>query len=177
MPGRKVSKAHGHQTDLLSWILYLRPKKWRNIIRNVHSHTNIAIDSDHAIVAADIQIKLEAQNQPHDFKCRYSRFHKPKPEQILTCNNYIESKFVFDENSLESKLANCGTFVSLMVQDAHLSFQAKSPRQNRDYLSGQTWQNYPTKTEHERPAWCSSWTPFKPGNQEKCPKRQTFLEA
>ena len=152
MPGRKVSKAHGHQTDLLSWILYLRPKKWRNIIRNVHSHTNIAIDSDHAIVAADIQIKLEAQNQPHDFKCRYSRFHKPKPEQILTCNNYIESKFVFDENSLESKLANCGTFVSLMVQDAHLSFQAKSPRQNRDYLSGQTWQNYPTKTEHERPA-------------------------
>ena len=27
-----------------------------------------------------------------------------------------------------------------MVQAAHLSFQTKSPRQNRDYLSGQTWQ-------------------------------------
>ena len=83
----------------------LTPKKWKNIIRNVHSHTNIDIDSDHAIVTADIQIKLEAQNQPHDFRCRYSRFHKPTPDQIVTCNNYIEGKFVFDDNSLESNFS------------------------------------------------------------------------
>jgi endonuclease/exonuclease/phosphatase family metal-dependent hydrolase len=57
---------HGRPKDSHKYIQIdhiLCPKRWKNAIVHVESRPDIAIDTDHAVLTADIRIKLGQSNQ------------------------------------------------------------------------------------------------------------------
>ena len=125
--------------------LILASKQWRNTISDVHAHTNIAFDCDHVFVTADVRIKLSASKQTEKRNCRSKRYCIPTQQQVDNYNQHIQSIFIFIP--VEDKLANCSSFVTVMKEAAQSHFQAKSSRQNREYLSGHTWQLIQSRQE------------------------------
>ena len=62
-------------------------------------------------------------------------------------NQHIQSHFLFKHDPLEDKLANCSSFVTVMKEAAQTHFEAKSSRQNCEYLSGLKWQFIQSRQE------------------------------
>ena len=62
-------------------------------------------------------------------------------------NQHIQSHFLFKHDPLEDKLANYSSFVTVMKEAAQTHFEAKSSRQNCEYLSGLKWQFIQSRQE------------------------------
>ena len=81
--------------------LILASKQWRNAISDVHAHTNIAFDSDHVFVTADVRIKLSVSKQPEKGNGRSKRIFNPTQEQVDNYNQHFQSNFIFKQDPLE----------------------------------------------------------------------------
>ena len=67
------------------------PRRWRNSILNVESRTDIAFDSDHAILAAHLRIKLGTERRTSTRKIE--RYRTPDHSQKVYFDNSMRSMF------------------------------------------------------------------------------------
>lgn len=116
----------------------LAPQSWKNAVLYVHSHTNIAFNSDHAVVVADIRLKLREHKPKGKAAQNAKRFFQPTDVQLQRYNQRIHSQFIFKTDTIDEKLSNCCRLASQMQKAALEIFDEKHVVQNRDYLSRYT---------------------------------------
>ena len=117
----------------------LAPQRWKNAVLDVHSYTNIAFNSDHAVVVADMRLKLRKHKSRGKAAQNAKRFFQPTDAQLQRYNQQVHSQFIFKTGTLDEKLSNCCRFVSQLHKAALEIFDEKHVVQNRDYLSRYTW--------------------------------------
>ena len=116
----------------------LAPQRWKNAVLDVHSHTNIAFNSDHAVVVADIRLKLR-EHKPKGKAAQNAKKIQPTDVQLQRYHQRIHSQFIFKTDTIDEKLSNCCRLASQMRKAALEIFDEKHVVQNRDYLSRYTW--------------------------------------
>ena len=114
----------------------LCPKRWRNSILNVESRTDIAFDSDHVILTANIRIKLGAE--PRTPKRKIDRYRTPDDSQKRSFNNSIRSMFNYIANQ-GSVHANNREFSNVLKLAASNALTRKPTEQKRSYISAEAW--------------------------------------
>ena len=115
----------------------LAPRAFRNSILDVTARTDIAFNSDHALVTAKIRLKL-TQQKPLK-KDTATRYHPPKDNQVETYNCKIRQIFSF-QSAEATQAHNTANFVTSMKQAAETAFCRKNRNQIRNYISQHTWQ-------------------------------------
>ena len=116
--------------------LILAPNTYKNSIKDVEARPDIAINSDHAIVTADIQVKLKAKVPPkHEVVQRY---HNPTEQQKQTYNEHIRNSFRLKRDN-QDMVTNCAGFVSCVKIAASQAFSKKNRRTMKPYISRDTW--------------------------------------
>ena len=114
----------------------LAPTEYTNSVLDVTSRTDIAFNSDHALVQAKICIKLKSMTKlAHS---QVERYHEPTQHQIAQYNAHLRRIFVFD-HAIENVLQNCSRLSEDMKSAARHCFCKKSKEQNQSYISQQTW--------------------------------------
>ena len=115
----------------------LAPRAFRNSILDVTARTDIAFNSDHALVTAKIRLKLTQQNPLK--KDAATRYHPPNDNQVETYNCKIRQIFSF-QSAEATQAHNTANFVTSMKQAAETAFCRKNRNQIRNYISQHTWQ-------------------------------------
>ena len=106
--------------------------------------TKPLLDSDHALVVADMHVRFASKNKRQNATQAVPKFRKPTEEQRLRYN-------LLDQQKIESEKRNCtwnasNSFESCILIDAGKSaLPTLSPKQKKDYLSEQTWQTIEAK--------------------------------
>ena len=117
--------------------LILAPKAYKNCVKDVEARTDIAINSDHAMVTASIQVKLKA-NSPSKIKT-VQRYHTPTDQEKQKYNDHIRNIFN-PEHIGQGQNHNCSKFVFSMKVAASNFFKKKDKKAVKPYISAETWQ-------------------------------------
>jgi len=113
-------------------------QRWRNTVKNVESIPDIAVNSDHCILASTIQIKLK--RKPEEEKTPVFKFYKPKQQEIKAYNKQIKEsndQTIKDDMSIHEKFAK---FIDNIDQAAKDHFKQIDPKQKQSYIRADTWQ-------------------------------------
>ena len=117
--------------------MFLTKKAWRNIIQDVEAKTHYGFNSDHAVVTADIKVKLKAKWR--DMKLPIKRYRKPDNDKSEKYNAAVAEYFT----QYQASYTDCGAAINLAHAVASAAEEHLAPiddRQNREYISEQTWQ-------------------------------------
>lgn len=112
------------------------PRRWRNSILNVESRTDIAFDSDHAILTANLRIKLGTE--PQISKRKIERYRTPDDSQKGSFNNSIRSMFRYAA-SQGSVHKNNSNFSNAIKHAARNALTKIPPEQKHTYISAEAW--------------------------------------
>ena len=116
--------------------LFLAPNAFKNCVKDVESRPDIAVNSDHVIVIAKLQLKLKAIAQPRTESV--SRFFPPSRQQETAYNAKIRELFLFTEDQGLS-LFNCSQMVAAMKCAATQTLSRKHRQTVRAYITDSTW--------------------------------------
>ena len=113
----------------------LAPRAFKNSILDISARTDIAFNSDHSIVAANLRVKLKAQ--PKNAPTTVVRFHQPTESQKQQYNDAI--RHCFNASAESQHIHGVAKFVQTMKQAAERILPRKNKAINRSYISGTTW--------------------------------------
>ena len=113
----------------------LAPRAFKNSILDISARTDIAFNSDHSIVTANLRVKLKAQ--PKNAPTTVVRFHQPTESQKQQYNDAI--RHCFNASAESQHIFGVAKFVQTMKQAAERILPRKNKAINRSYISGTTW--------------------------------------
>ena len=124
--------------------------KWKNSITNVVNIHETLLDSDHALILADMHVKFASRNKPKDsFHGSHTpKFRTPNEEQrrhynLLVQQGITEAK----QNGSWTASSSFETLARILLSAGKSSLPSFSSRQKKDYLSEQTWQKIEAKQQ------------------------------
>ena len=113
------------------------PQRWRNSIKNVESRTDIAVDSDHAMIIARVKIKLK--NDKTLRRHTINRSREPTEALKTQFNDRIREIYSFISGSKGIEVNN--TRFTHAISKATKECLIKIPfEQKTSYISEETWQ-------------------------------------
>ena len=113
----------------------LAPKAYKNCVKDVEARTDIAINSDQAIVMVLIQVKLKANNPPT--VDRVQRYHTPTEQEKQRYNDHIRSFFNL-EHSRQRQIHKSTKLESSMKTAASQFFKKRNNMTVKPYFSTET---------------------------------------
>ena len=96
----------------------LAPRAFKNSILDISARTDIAFNSDHSIVTANLWVKLKAQ--PKNAPTTVVRFHQPTESQKQQYNDAI--RHCFNASAESQHIYGVAKFVQTMKQAAERIF-------------------------------------------------------
>ena len=128
----------------LDYILINDP--WKNAIKNVSNIHETLLDSDHALLFADMQVRLAVKGNRKFAKNMAPKFRQPSDAEYQRFNLLVQQKIErLKQNGSWHAVEGFDFFAQILVETGNATLPIISPLQKKHYLSQGTWQKIEEK--------------------------------
>ena len=137
---RTDTRTHGQ----LDYILMNEP--WKNTIKNVSNIHETLLDSDHALLIADMQVRLAAKGKRKVTNNMTPKFRQPSDTEHQRYNLLVQQKIEhLKQNGSWNAIQGFDLLAQILVETGKATLPTISPLQKKHYLSHGTWQKIEEK--------------------------------
>ena len=121
---------------------------WKNSITNVeHVHETI-LDSDHALIIADMRIRFARKNGQKQHHAHIPKFYSPSPVELQQYNAIVQKHIEMEKrNGMWTANSAFANLADVLISAGKATLHSKPKQQKKDYISLETWQKIEEKQQ------------------------------